>query len=110
MDAELKKVRSESPADELFVSRSSFLELVAIAVLQSLWASGLFCSRDAASPCGALPPVTVVGCARCGGDGCGEDGGLAFSGFFSVARWCHLVGLYLFYSYLYCSRLYFLTV
>jgi hypothetical protein len=74
MDPELKKVGSESPADELFVSRSSFLELVAIAVLQSLWASGLFCSRDAASPCGALPPVTVVGCARCGGDGCGEDG------------------------------------
>jgi hypothetical protein len=94
MDPELKMLGSVSPADVLFGSRSSFMELVVIADLRSLCARGLFCSRDAASPCGFLPPTTVVGCARCGGGGCGEDGGLVFSGFFSVDKWCHLVGLY----------------
>jgi hypothetical protein len=93
-DLELKMAGSESPADVISMPRSSFMELVTTAVLHSLWASGLFCSRDGASPCGVLPPATVGGCVRGGGGGCGEDGGLDVSGFFFVARWCHLVGLY----------------
>ena len=41
-----------------------------------------FCSRKgswvAASRCGALPPATAAGLARCGGDGSDEDGVLRF--------------------------------
>jgi hypothetical protein len=91
---ELMVVGSESPADELSMSRSSFLELVAIAVLQSLGARGLFSSWVAVSPCAVLSPATVGGRMRGGDGGCDEDGGLEVSGFFSVVRWCHLVGLY----------------
>jgi hypothetical protein len=106
MDPELKMLGSVSPADVLFGSRSSFMELVDTAVLQRLRARGLFCSWEAASPCVFLLPALVDGRARCGGDGCEVDGELEFSGFFFVVRWCYLASLYPFCFTCICTTLY----